>query len=51
MDLEPGVPRAAPAQVFLHDPMHYRRVPPLQLEAHGQHNVSAVVKDRIIISE
>src|SRR5205085_668565 len=49
--LQPGMLRAAPAEVFLHDAMNVECVFALQLEGRGEHDVLAVMEYGIVIAE
>ena len=51
MELEPGMPRAAPAQVLLHHAMHDGPVAARELERRRQHDVAAMVEDRVVVAE
>src|SRR5215211_880810 len=51
MELQPRVPASAPTQVFLHDAMHCRRIAALKLKNCCQDNVTADVKDALVVAE
>src|SRR5688572_25094088 len=51
MPIEPGMTRATPAEVLLHDAMHHVRLLPLELEGRGQDHVSTMMEDRVVVPE
>src|SRR5687767_7749370 len=51
MNLEPGVPRAAPGKVLLQDAIHAIPVARRQVERDGQCHVMAVVQDARVVAE
>jgi len=51
MVLEPWVLAASPAEILLHDAMHYRRIAGLELKRHRQSDVALLVQGAGVISE
>src|SRR6476620_4396002 len=49
--VEPRMLSAAPAEVFLHDAVQDGRIPPREAKGGGEHDVSPMVEDRVVVTE